>query len=182
MSEREEEADVDAPAARRKRRTRAHVLADLSANHVEQFILACGFSAEQTRHDYGVDMFVFFYDADGQIKPGMVQLQLKASDGLTFRDDGDSIAFDLTRADLENWLATPEPVALIVFQPSFGARWLYVQSYFEAKKDFDLSAVPSTIRVYVPRRNVVDAEAIRTFERFNDDVIAQQRGKISHHE
>ena len=42
-------------APRRKRWTRGHVIADLSANHVERFVLECGFAAEVTRHDYGVD-------------------------------------------------------------------------------------------------------------------------------
>ena len=36
-----------------KRRTRAHVLADLSINHVERHVLLCGFSVDRVEHDYG---------------------------------------------------------------------------------------------------------------------------------
>ena len=37
-------------AGERKRRTREHVLADLSANHVEKQALLCGFAVERLRH------------------------------------------------------------------------------------------------------------------------------------
>jgi hypothetical protein len=40
----------------RKRRTREHVIADLSINHVERFIRRCGWTAERTRHDYGLNL------------------------------------------------------------------------------------------------------------------------------
>jgi hypothetical protein len=35
----------------RKRRTREHVIADLSVNHVERFALLCGFVSEHMRYD-----------------------------------------------------------------------------------------------------------------------------------
>src|SRR5437660_1542756 len=38
----------------RKRRTREHVIADLSINHVERCVLRCGWTAERTRYDYGI--------------------------------------------------------------------------------------------------------------------------------
>ena len=40
----------------RKMRTRGHVLADLSINHVERQVLRCGFSADRVQHDYGYDL------------------------------------------------------------------------------------------------------------------------------
>jgi hypothetical protein len=40
----------------RKRRTREHVIADLSVNHVERQALLCGFSVERIRVDYGIDL------------------------------------------------------------------------------------------------------------------------------
>jgi hypothetical protein len=42
----------------RKRRTRGHVLADLSANFVEKQALLCGYTAERVRLDYGIDLVV----------------------------------------------------------------------------------------------------------------------------
>jgi hypothetical protein len=49
------------PKRGRKRRTREHVLADLSVHHVEGPILRCGFAAERVRHDYGVDLYMTTY-------------------------------------------------------------------------------------------------------------------------
>ena len=51
----------------RKRRTRNHVLADLSVNHVEKQALLCGFSVERVEHDYGVDCVIYTYDSAGNV-------------------------------------------------------------------------------------------------------------------
>jgi hypothetical protein len=40
----------------RKRRTRAHIIADLSVHRVEGFVLRCGWTVERTRFDYGIDL------------------------------------------------------------------------------------------------------------------------------
>jgi hypothetical protein len=39
------------PVPRKKRRTREHVIADLSANHVERHALLCGYSVERHVHE-----------------------------------------------------------------------------------------------------------------------------------
>ena len=39
----------------RKRRTREHVIADLSVNHLERVVLRAGHTVERFRHDYGFD-------------------------------------------------------------------------------------------------------------------------------
>jgi hypothetical protein len=43
----------------RKRRTRAHVIADRSVNHVERYALICGFVVERMTHDCGIDLELF---------------------------------------------------------------------------------------------------------------------------
>ena len=59
----------------------AHVIADLSLNHVERFVLRCGHTTEQFRHDYGIDLILFFHEeGTGLAADGQVYLQLKASD------------------------------------------------------------------------------------------------------
>lgn len=93
------------PLVFRKRRTREHVLADLSANHVERIILQRGFAAEATKHDYGVDMILFFYRPTGELNDGQVFIQLKATDRVTWVRGGRFISFALDKADLDYWLA-----------------------------------------------------------------------------
>ncbi len=56
----------------RKRRTREHVIADLSVNYVERQVLLCGFTVERRWHDYGFDLFMNTYDPNGEIECGEV--------------------------------------------------------------------------------------------------------------
>src|SRR5438874_10369942 len=68
--------------AERKRRTREHVLADLSVHHVEGLVLKCGYTAQRTVADYGYDLWLETYHDTGEIEDDYVRLQLKASDSL----------------------------------------------------------------------------------------------------
>lgn len=59
------------PVPRKKRRTREHVIADLSANHVERHALLCGYSVERCLHDYGIDLVITTYDTQGNVENGV---------------------------------------------------------------------------------------------------------------
>ena len=83
-----------------KRRTREHVIADLSVNHVEHQVLLCGWTAERRIHDYGLDLTVWTYDADGFIEAGEIYVQLKATDHLKLVASGAMIAQRLDCATL----------------------------------------------------------------------------------
>jgi hypothetical protein len=48
----------------KKKRPRQHIIADLSINHVERYVLLCGYSVERVEHDYGIDLVIFTYDAN----------------------------------------------------------------------------------------------------------------------
>ena len=52
----------------RKRRTREHVIADLSVNFLERQVLLCGFTTERMAHDYGVDLEIFTFNRVGEIE------------------------------------------------------------------------------------------------------------------
>jgi hypothetical protein len=52
------------PGARRKVRTREHIIADLAINHVERQVLLCGYSVERIEHDYGIDLVTFHLHSD----------------------------------------------------------------------------------------------------------------------
>ncbi len=91
----------------RKRRTRQHVIADLSANHGEYYALRCGFSVERAVHDYGIDLVLFTYNDEGEVENGQVFMQLKATDHLRLATRQQAIRIGIKRADLELWLAEP---------------------------------------------------------------------------
>ena len=167
----------------RKRRTREHVIADLSANYVERMALLCNFSVERISHDYGIDLAVITYTESGEIENGQISIQLKATDHLTVLADRNVIAFPVRRADLELWLHEPMPCILVVYDaPADVEYWLYLQAYFAQLEGFRLAEVGESVTVYLPRTNVLNQEAIRQFARYRDSVLAQIVGVIRHGE
>ena len=99
----------------RKRRTRSHIIADLSANHFERHALLCGYAVERTRHGYGVDLLLFTYNAEGEYENESVKVQLKATDNLPILRNGQTVAFPILRADLEHWLSEWLPFILVLY-------------------------------------------------------------------
>jgi hypothetical protein len=169
--------------SQRKRRTREHVIADLSVNHVERHALLSGCTVERMVHDYGIDLLLFTYNPVGEIEEGQVFLQLKATDHLKVRSDGTSISVRVEKADLRHWLEKLLPVILIVYDaPGDIAYWLYVQAYFASQANVNLERLGDRTSIRVPRANVVNQEAIRFFARFRDEILSQVEGRIQHHE
>jgi len=158
----------------RKRRTREHVIADLSVNHVERHALLAGYVVERMIHDYGIDLELFTFSRDGEIEGGAIPLQLKATDGLRLKPGQATFGFRMERKDLARWLAEPMPVILIVFAVRKEiAYWLYVQHYFRQQKGFNIFAAGKTMTVSMPTANVVTPAAMRRFARFRDRVVEQ---------
>jgi len=171
------------PVALRKRRTREHVIADLSVNHVERHALHSGCTVERMIHDYGIDLLLFTYNRAGEIEDGQVFLQLKATDHVQVLSDGATIAVRVAKTDLRYWLQKLWPVILIVYDAlADSAYWVYVQAYFAGQTNFRRERAAEQVSVRVPRSNVVNQEAIRTFAQFRDDIRAQLEGKVQHHE
>jgi hypothetical protein len=170
-------------APRRKRRTREHILADLSANHVERHALRCGFSVERVEHDYGIDLILFTYDRQGECEPGNVFLQLKATDRLKLVARGEGIALRIDRADLLAWLEETMPVILVIYDGRAEiAYWLYVQAHFEKQTGFDPARAGEQATVHVPAANVLDQAAMRRFARFRERICRQTRKVVRHEE
>ncbi|MCI0463158.1 MAG: DUF4365 domain-containing protein [Gemmataceae bacterium] len=171
------------PAAARKRRTREHIIADLSVNHVERQALLCGFSVERVRHDYGIDLILSTYNKKGEVESGEILLQVKATDWAQYVGKGQSVAYRLDRTDLHTWLGQPLPVILVVYDaPADRAYWLYVQAYFAKRPDFNLKRAGATVTVRIPTANVLDPSAVRTFGGYRDRILAQTSGVITYEE
>jgi hypothetical protein len=112
-----------------KVRTRGHVLADLSINYVERQVLLCGCSVQRVHSDYGYDLMMSTYNAQGEIEGGIVFFQVKATDHLPVLADGKAIAWSISRRDLRLWFNEAYPVILVVYAgPDDRAYWLHVQA------------------------------------------------------
>jgi hypothetical protein len=143
----------------RKRRTRQHVIADQSVNHVERFIIEEGHTAQRLEKDYGYDLFLFTYDEQGYVEPGLVSLQFKAAE--RSQAIGSDWVFDLDIRDYNLWMLERWPVILILFDASRRrAVWLLVQRYFHEDAARRPKKGAKTVRVRVPRHQVVNRRAI----------------------
>lgn len=146
----------------RKRRTREHIIADLSVNFVERQALLCGHTAERVFHDYGYDLFLFTFDANGEPEAGDIRIQVKATDRPPSNNKGDGIPFRVDRSDVVYWLTERSPVVLVLYDArQESAYWLDIKDYFRQLAEFNLFSAGKTITVYFPRMNVFDLNAVR---------------------
>jgi hypothetical protein len=166
----------------KKRRTRAHVIADLSVNHVERQALLAGFAVQRIVRDYGIDLFIATYDPSGDVENGEIRIQLKATDKPKWVRGGQSIALRVDQGDFRHWLMEPMPVILAVYDaPNDTAYWLYVQAHFASGRAVRLDEAGATMTVRVPRSNVVTPSAMRQFAAYRDQILAQIEG-LTHHD
>jgi hypothetical protein len=147
----------------------------LAVNYVERQTLLCGYSTERIIHDYGLDLTLFTYNADGEIENGVIFLQVKASESIKTLAKGRAIPFPVQRADLLYWLSEVYPVILIVYDVSADrAYWVDVQGYFASERGFNLFRAGRTIRMHVPMGQTLDSAAVRHFAVLRDRALQQK--------
>jgi Domain of unknown function (DUF4365) len=163
----------------RKLRTREHVLADLSINHLERHILRRGFAANRMNTDYGIDMLMLTYNDEGEVESGHVLFQVKATDSLQLLQAGETFVSRIEVADLKSWEEEWMPVLLIVYDGrNDKAYWLYVQEYLAEKKvsGEDLEDEQDRVTVRIPRRNRLNRKAIGEFRLFRNQHVDRMKG------
>ncbi|HYT91392.1 MAG TPA: DUF4365 domain-containing protein, partial [Gemmataceae bacterium] len=115
--------------AERKRRTREHVIADLSVHHVEGLALRCGYTVQRIVADYGHDLLLATYNEAGEAEANYILLQLKASDSLRQYElaQEEVFSFPVSAKDYRLWRDGQLPVFLILYDAQLGeAYWLDV--------------------------------------------------------
>jgi hypothetical protein len=160
----------------KKRRTREHVIADLSVNHVERQALLCGFTVERSVHDYGIDVSIHTFDQRGEVENGEVLVQVKASDRVRWLAGGRHLSFRVEKSDLLHWLQEPLPVMLVVYDAlADRAYYLPVQEYFEGILGFDVWQARPSVTVRIPRGNVLDPVAVRQVAATKNSLVSRMR-------
>jgi hypothetical protein len=163
----------------RKVRTREHRIASESEAHVAGIVVGQGFSVERVQNDYGYDLLMVTYTPSGEIEPGVVYLQLKATDSVKVTVEG--IAFRIGIKDYRLWMHEPMPVFLIVFDAKAKvAYWLYVQNYFESAPLRKPGRTARSVQVVIPVAKVVDPAFVRYARGRKADVLKQLAGKVVH--
>jgi hypothetical protein len=156
------------PIRPRKKRTRQHVIADLSLHYVEGFILAEGHTAQVVERDYGYDLMLFTYDEHGYVEPGVVFIQLKASEVLP--EVGNDYVFDLNVRDYNLWTLEKLPVVLVLYDASRRrAYWLHIQGYFGEDESRRPKKHAKSVRVRVPKRQPINRRAVAAMRELKRD-------------
>jgi len=161
----------------RKRRTRAHIIADLSINHVEKWVLQCGWTVQRFSPDYGLDLLMTTFDRRGEIENGDVRLQIKATDSIKELAKDKVIALRLEWRDMVYWLNEPLPVILVLYDAkSDRAWWLHLNETLrgEGRK----VAKRANLTVSFPLANVLDTKAVRRFRKLRNVALARARGRF----
>ncbi len=151
----------------RKRRTREHIIADLSVNHVERFVLRSGWTIHRLNPDYGLDLFMQTFDGDGELENGEVWFQLKATDELKVLHRRQVIPVRLEWKDLLYWLNEAMPVILVIYDAaSDRAWWLWLQRSLRNLGE----RLQASVTAHVPLANLLDESAIRRFAHMRDSI------------
>jgi hypothetical protein len=160
-----------------KTRTRAHVLADLSINHVERQALLCGYAVERVQHDYGYDLTMSTFSETGEFEAGYVYIQVKATDRLPRLADGKTISWPVSRRDLKLWLRETYPVILVIYDgQKEKAYWVHIQAYISGRATAGLFAGRETINVRIRMANRLTPSAFRAIRRSKNDLQKRLSG------
>ncbi len=85
------------------------MIADLSVNYVERFVLLCGHTIEKFSSDYGYDLILCTYGDDGELENGNIYVQLKATDNIRLTGSSQSVSFSLKKPEKEKSDISAEP-------------------------------------------------------------------------
>ncbi len=163
----------------RKRRTRQHVIAALSVNYVERFVISEGHTSQHVEYDYGYDLAVTTYDPQGYAEPGTVYVQVKAADTLSRL--GEDPVFQLEVRDYHLWLLEIMPVVLVLFDASRRkAYWLSVQDYFREDPSRRPRKGVKTVRIRIPSHQTVTRRAVERMRALKQAVFDRLGGSFGH--
>jgi len=164
-----------------KQRTRKHVIASQSLNHVEKFVYDKGHSAERVESDYGYDLMVSTYDNEGYVEAGFILLQLKATDSIRKIENDTYVSFTISIKDYRLWMSEGYPVFLIVYDAiDRKAYWLYFQKYFSDDKTRDPKAKATTVTVRIPIANELSAATIDYMRAWKTTFMARFAKAVHH--
>jgi Domain of unknown function (DUF4365) len=155
----------------RKRRTRAHIIADLSVNHVEKRVFQCGWSVQRFSPDYGLDLMMTTFNRYGEIENGDVRLQVKATDSIKILTRGKVIVVRVERRDMVYWLNEPLPVILVIYDAKSDRAW-WIHLNETLREQGRAAPTTSKLTIRIPLANVLDSQAVRRFRTFRDSALA----------
>lgn len=145
-------------------RPRSHRLEDLSRNRLHEAFNGVGWTVEDLRKDYGEDLLVRIFE-QGIATPLAFFVQAKATDRIEecTSTDGTSILLRVNKRHIRHWEQFWEPVILTVWDSKADRTyWECIQTYTStAEGKTALAGERKTVRIGIPRGNVLDALGLR---------------------
>ena len=167
----------DKGSPQRKRRTREHVIEDLSENHPERVVLLKGHLLRRPERDYGVDVTMFHFGDDGTVENGEVRFQLKATDELKRINRGTVVSLTIKTRDLHYWSLEIYPFILVVFDAQAEkAFWLHIQEYVERHPDC-MNPDQESVNLHIPVSNELTVQSIEDFRGLSLQVVQHIRNQ-----
>jgi hypothetical protein len=160
--------------SKRKRRTRAHIIAEMSVNYLERKVLQCGYQLSRSnRVEYGTDAVMYHFGEDGSIENGQVQFQLKATDHVAFTQDRKFLCIVVDEGNLDHSSKDLYPFILVVYDAQKEqAFWLHVQEYVQTNKIYPDR---DTVTLRIPAKNKLTIHAVERFANFSRRIALSQR-------
>jgi hypothetical protein len=167
--------------AKRKKRIRKHVIADLSVNYVEYHFLKAGHTMEITKSDYGYDGAIFTYNSNGEIENGNVFVQLKATDFINRYKKKGGYTFSVSKKDIDMWFNEPFPVYLILFDAiAEQAFWIYFQNYLSINRITPAKISGKSLTILINSQNLFGMSTPMLWQSHKEKVLKRLKGAISH--
>jgi hypothetical protein len=140
-----------------KRRTRAHIIEELSLNYLERKVLGRGHQlVPASKREYGWDATMFHFSPGvGEIENGEVRFQLKATDHLN--EAKSFVTCQIASKDLRYWYweAQRLPFVLVLYDARRNrAFWVDIRSYIDDRQ-LDIEETQQQITVRIPAKNTV---------------------------
>jgi len=145
----------------RKQRTHQHVIADLGFNYTERQVLKAGFILNRLFPDYGYDGSMVTFDINGELEPGNIFIQVKATDKIKLSKKHNAIEFSLSKKDLETWILEPSIVILVLYdaikEMSF---YINIQKYF-VEKHLNIDEINKFLQVFLDLKDEFNPESVK---------------------
>jgi hypothetical protein len=145
----------------------------LEHDFVERLALKCGYVVQRCDPDYGYDLRLETFDEEGNLEAEQVPLQLKATDRIheyEIAKEG-PFSFPIRAKDYRLWSEEVMPVFLILYDAGLEeAYWLHIQEYARTQKP---KIGGQTIRVQIPRHQVLGVQTIRVMRQRKQEVVRE---------
>jgi hypothetical protein len=112
------------------------------------------------------------FDEKGYTEPGLIFLQLKASE--TLARSGENYTYDLDVRDYNLWVVERFPVILVLYEAATQrAFWVHIQGYFADNPFRQPKKGAKTVRVLIGRRQIVSHRAVAKWRGFKGVVATR---------